>query len=146
MRVESMLRVISRKKEKVIRASELIISQVEKITSYQLDRLKELEQKVFNYKAIKRLKQEVEGIGPSKSHLKQLDNLLEALGCEKLSMVVSGSTDNTIRVWEDGQARVLEGHTGWVYSVAVSLEKEILVSASQDSTIRVWSLATAQVT
>ena len=38
------------------------------------------------------------------------------------------------------QARVLEGYTGNVRSVAVSLEKGILVSASDDFTIRVWSL------
>jgi len=44
------------------------------------------------------------------------------------------------------QTNVLEGHTGSVNSVAVSLKKGILVSASDDSTIRVWSLATAQVT
>ena len=43
------------------------------------------------------------------------------------------------------QTNILESHTGWVYSVAVSLKKEILVSASSDSTIRVWSLATGLV-
>eukprot|EP00361_Fabrea_salina_P005087 CAMPEP_0202439384 /NCGR_PEP_ID=MMETSP1345-20130828/36135_1 /ASSEMBLY_ACC=CAM_ASM_000843 /TAXON_ID=342563 /ORGANISM="Fabrea Fabrea salina" /LENGTH=159 /DNA_ID=CAMNT_0049053911 /DNA_START=737 /DNA_END=1213 /DNA_ORIENTATION=+ len=43
------------------------------------------------------------------------------------------------------QTKALEGHSGAVYSVAVSLKKGIIVSASQDSTIQVWNLATGQV-
>ena len=60
-------------------------------------------------------------------------------------VVVSSSDDSTTRIWEDGQARVLQGHTGAVCSVAVSPKKGILVSASDDCTIQVWSLASEQV-
>ena len=56
---------------------------------------------------------------------------------------VSGSVDNTLRVWDlDGQAppRVLEGHTGWVKAVALSADGKRAVSGSGDKTLRVWDL------
>jgi hypothetical protein len=57
--------------------------------------------------------------------------------------VVSGSFDNTVRVWdgESGQElQRLDGHTDWVSSVAVQSTPEGLrvVSGSFDNTVRVW--------
>ena len=56
--------------------------------------------------------------------------------------IVSGSYDQTIRVWdaETGKEIIppLEGHSGYVNSVAFSPEGKKIVSGSYDKTIRVW--------
>ncbi|MGC2513114.1 MAG: hypothetical protein WA383_01235, partial [Terriglobales bacterium] len=36
--------------------------------------------------------------------------------------------------------RVLEGHTGWVYAVALTADGKRAVSGSRDKTLRVWDL------
>jgi WD40 repeat protein len=60
--------------------------------------------------------------------------------------VVSGSGDNTLRVWdvESGQAlATLEGHQGEVRAVAVLPDGRV-VSGSSDSTLRVWDVESGQ--
>ena len=56
---------------------------------------------------------------------------------------VSGSRDNTVRVWdlESGVClRTLEGHRGVVSSVSVTPNGRRAVSGSDDNTVRVWDL------
>ncbi|KAL4257995.1 hypothetical protein AB1N83_013594 [Pleurotus pulmonarius] len=51
--------------------------------------------------------------------------------------LASGSFDSTVRLWDEaGKAKVLEGHTNVVTSVAFS--KDHIISGSWDDTIRVW--------
>ena len=60
--------------------------------------------------------------------------------------IVSGSHDNTVRVWNLASGRLertLEGHTSWVYAVAVTADGRI-VSGSTDGTVRVWNLASGR--
>ncbi|CAE6387023.1 unnamed protein product, partial [Rhizoctonia solani] len=56
--------------------------------------------------------------------------------------VVSGSDDNTIRVWDVGHGTTfvgpLKGHTESVSSVSVSPDGSQIVSCSNDKTIRLW--------
>ena len=59
--------------------------------------------------------------------------------------VVSGSADGTVRVWDTAAGRCeahLEGHTDWVYALAVMQNESgspaRLVSASGDKTLRIW--------
>jgi WD40 repeat protein len=55
--------------------------------------------------------------------------------------IVSGSSDNTIRVWEresGTQLKKIKGHNESVDSVAISSDNKFIVSGSRDKTIRVW--------
>ncbi|KAJ7254892.1 hypothetical protein C8J57DRAFT_1186788 [Mycena rebaudengoi] len=60
--------------------------------------------------------------------------------------IVSGSFDNTVRVWDaETQTQMgapLEGHTSTVESVAFSPDGTRIVSGSHDNTVRVWDAET----
>ena len=61
--------------------------------------------------------------------------------------VVSGSDDNTLRVWDlaTGETKTtLQGHTNSVNAVAVTPDGRHVVSGSEDETLRVWDLATGE--
>jgi WD40 repeat protein len=56
-------------------------------------------------------------------------------------LVVSGSNDKTVRLWDavTGAARqMLEGYSGLVNSVACSPDGKLVVSGSDDKTVRLW--------
>ena len=57
--------------------------------------------------------------------------------------IVSGSSDQTLRVWnpETGASQELRGHRGLI-SCLTSLPDERIVSGSYDQTLRVWNLET----
>jgi WD40 repeat protein len=59
--------------------------------------------------------------------------------------IVSGSDDNTVRVWDavSGQCVLgpLQGHTNWVQSVSFSPDGARIVSGSGDKTVRVWDVS-----
>jgi hypothetical protein len=60
---------------------------------------------------------------------------------------VSGSGDNTLRVWdlESGEClRTLEGHSSSVDSVGVTPDGRRAVSGSDDNTLRVWDLESGE--
>jgi WD40 repeat protein len=59
--------------------------------------------------------------------------------------VVSGSDDETVRLWDAATGaplQTLEGHTGWVTSVAFSPDSRQVVSGSHGKTVRLWDAAT----
>jgi S1-C subfamily serine protease len=61
--------------------------------------------------------------------------------------VITGSWDNTIKVWnlETGQLeQTLVGHESLVNSVALSADGNTLVSGSDDGTVKVWNLQTGE--
>ena len=59
--------------------------------------------------------------------------------------IVSGSGDNTIRLWDAASGTAIEeplqGHSAWVKSVAFSPDGARIVSGSDDKTIRLWDAA-----
>jgi len=63
--------------------------------------------------------------------------------------IVSGSGDNTLKVWDaqTGQETLtLEGHSDWVSSVSFSPDGKRIVSGSDDNTLKVWDAQTGQET
>lgn len=62
-------------------------------------------------------------------------------------LAVSGSMDNTIKIWDLTKGIVehtLQGHKDWVLSVAVTKDGRKAVSASYDQTLKVWDLERQQ--
>jgi len=58
--------------------------------------------------------------------------------------LASGSSDNTVRLWDvatGNELRRLEGHADWVWSVAFSPDGKSLASGSSDNTVRLWDVA-----
>ncbi len=56
----------------------------------------------------------------------------------------SGGWDKTIRLWRVPTGEplwTLEGHTKWVWSLALSPDGQTLASGSADNTIRLWRLS-----
>ena len=63
------------------------------------------------------------------------------------SQIVSGSHDNTVRIWNTAtgeNTQTLNGHTNWVTSVAWSPDSSQIVSGSYDNTVRIWNAATGE--
>ena len=57
--------------------------------------------------------------------------------------IVSGSDAETVMMWDaqTGQEALrLQGHTGWVTSVAWSADSKRIASGSWDNTVKVWDL------
>ena len=60
-------------------------------------------------------------------------------------MLISGSTDKTIRIWdiESGECiQKLEGHTGGVRCLCISNDGAQIISGSEDKSLRIWDLQT----
>ena len=63
-------------------------------------------------------------------------------------VVISGSDDRTVRVWDLATGAPVggpfTGHGGWVRSVAAAElnGRPVVISGSVDRTVRVWDLAT----
>ncbi|MBC1305741.1 protein kinase domain-containing protein, partial [Trichormus variabilis] len=63
------------------------------------------------------------------------------------NMVISGSYDTTIKIWNlttEKQICTLTGHTDSVLSIAISPNDKIIASGSSDKTIKLWNLVTMQ--
>ena len=63
------------------------------------------------------------------------------------SRIVSGSDDNSVRVWDASTGKtlkVLEGHTHFVNTVAFLSDDSHIVSGSSDKSVRVWDASTGE--
>jgi len=62
-------------------------------------------------------------------------------------LLASGSTDDTIKIWNLGSGRLvrtLKGHSSDVNSVAISPDGQLLASGSWDNTIKIWNLGSGR--
>jgi WD40 repeat protein len=62
-------------------------------------------------------------------------------------ILVSGSADKTIKIWNlstGKELRTLTGHSNPVNSIVISPDGQTLVSGSADKTIKIWNLSTGQ--
>nr|WP_290227219.1 serine/threonine-protein kinase [Trichocoleus desertorum] len=60
-------------------------------------------------------------------------------------MLVSGSGDRTVKIWDLTTGQLLHtllGHEHWVRSVAISPDGQLVASASNDKTVKIWQLST----
>jgi WD40 repeat protein len=58
-------------------------------------------------------------------------------------LLISGSADNTVRLWNTERARPLKtltGHTGWVNDLAVTPDGALAASAGRDGRVCLWRL------
>nr|WP_284697391.1 hypothetical protein [Anabaena sp. CCAP 1446/1C] len=58
-------------------------------------------------------------------------------------IAVSGSDDNTLKVWDLQQGTeisTLTGHHSFVRAVAITPDEKIAISASDDETLKAWDL------
>src|SRR6266581_2897628 len=90
------------------------------------------------------------------SHWPSSEMVIPNVGGEALSValspdgqrIVSGSSDQTIRVWNatmgETEAGPFTGHTSSVLSVAFSPDGQRIVSGSDDQRIRVWNATTGE--
>ena len=81
--------------------------------------------------------------------LPDLEGHTEAVRCVRAStcMVLSGSWDKTVRLWDlrTGKCvRTMEGHTDVVCSVDMDGHCHTAVSGSSDSTVRLWDLGSGR--
>ena len=61
--------------------------------------------------------------------------------------IISGSGDNTIKIWDANTGeclKTLEGHSYGVYSVAYSPDGTKIISGSHDKTIKIWDANTGE--
>jgi len=61
------------------------------------------------------------------------------------ALLVSGSDDKTIKLWDiqtGGIIKTFYGHTDWVFSVSISLDHTMIPSGALDKTIRLWNAQT----
>lgn len=74
------------------------------------------------------------------------------------NIIASSNDNNTIKLWKinrqniDGQNKFeikefkkpLEGHEGWVWSIAFSRDGKLLASSSQDTKVKLWDIITGE--
>ncbi|NEO77258.1 hypothetical protein [Moorena sp. SIO4G3] len=61
--------------------------------------------------------------------------------------IISGSSDNTVKVWDlntGAEVLTLTGHSAPVNAVAVTPDGTRVISGASDNTVRVWNLATGK--
>ncbi|KAG8940933.1 hypothetical protein FRC03_005004 [Tulasnella sp. 419] len=95
---------------------------------------------------IKVLKGRAAGWDPCLSILREHNGaVLSAAFSHDSTMIVSGSYDKTVCIWDavtGSLIRKLEGHIGWVYSVAFSHDSTMIISGSYDETVCIWDAVT----
>jgi len=96
-------------------------------------------QAVFRVRAVSRCSASISGHGEA--------ILATAFSPVSSATMVTGSGDNTARIWDCDTGtplRTLKGHTSWVLVVAFSPDGNILATGSMDNTVRLWDAKTGE--
>jgi len=81
---------------------------------------------------------------PFVGHVDTVKAVVFFLDAEKL---VSGSNDNTVRIWNtktSEQLHLIFGHTYWINCIALSPSGKHIVTAAGDTYARIWDLETGE--
>ena len=83
--------------------------------------------------------------------VKEILSHAQSVGCLAVSpdgtMLASGSSDRTVKLWElntGTEIRTLTGHFGEVEAITISPDGDILASGRADTTVRLWELKTGR--
>jgi hypothetical protein len=68
-------------------------------------------------------------------------------GQAKPPLLITCGADNSVRVWNEngGAVRTLNGHTDWVYALALSPDGQRVASGTWNGEVRVWQVADGKV-
>ncbi|KAI8371348.1 WD40-repeat-containing domain protein [Radiomyces spectabilis] len=61
--------------------------------------------------------------------------------------IVSGSSDNTLRIWDTETAEcldILEGHRSRIWDLSSTVQGDFVASASGDGTVKIWNLSSTK--
>ena len=86
--------------------------------------------------------------GSIELHMQNGSHVTSVMFSQDGSRVVSGSHDETVRIWNATTGEVeaeLKGHTGWVMSVAFAQDGSRVVSGSIDNTVQIWNATTGSI-
>jgi WD40 repeat protein len=92
-------------------------------------------------------KRQLENVSLSHSLTEHLNRVFSLAITPDGQTLVSGSGDNTIRIWQLSTGReiyTITKHLGYVYSLVISPDGQTLISGSADKTIKIWQLSTGQ--
>jgi len=85
-----------------------------------------------------------EPVGRLKGHTRSVNSVVTTADS---AMVVTGSTDGTVRCWslaDEREELAIHAHRRPVARVAISPDQSIIASASYDSRVRLWSFETGE--
>ncbi|KAH8602973.1 quinon protein alcohol dehydrogenase-like superfamily [Bisporella sp. PMI_857] len=109
------------------------------ISTEEVQNISAAPQAVFRVRAVSRCASTIPGHGEA--------ILATQFSPRSSSRMVSGSGDNTARVWDcdtGTPVHTLKGHNGWVLAVAWSPDDTRIATGSMDNTVRVWDPKTGK--
>ena len=141
------------KEDSVIECNQAITHKFDEIATQRIIELQQLEEEVDESVyvteepfTIDQVKKRVEALGPINDILSKLEDQLSALSEEFIKPVVVSAGENlNVRVWDNGQFRLLGGSSiNGIGSVAISENNGLIIAGDDDGTILVWDLDTKE--